>query len=166
MSEFDYYWEKAEFQDKSCHQMNLQAYMNGHRISKFFDDKYEKEAIVELRKIIPERFDICRKIYADVYIDDLSFNHRPFELRFEKSFETVLQEYVDAGYSVKITETTGGTIKIALGKNGKEYRHTLFRDVVGYPVEEEEILFWLRDCKYHLDRALEAEHEKTKNLNG
>lgn len=60
MSEFDYYWEKSEFQDKSCHQMNLQAYMNGHRISKFFDDKYEKEAIVELRKIIPERFDIHR----------------------------------------------------------------------------------------------------------
>lgn len=60
MSESNYYWEKAEFQDKSCHAMNVQAYMNGRRVSEYFDEQYEKEAISELRKLIPERYDILK----------------------------------------------------------------------------------------------------------
>lgn len=104
----------------------------------------------------------CRKIYADVYIDDLSFNHRPFELRFEKSFETVLQEYVDAGYSVKIVQidpTFGNTCKVTLTKNGVKY-NKLCTD------NEKDILFGMQECKWHLDRALRRKNEKAKNLNG
>lgn len=114
--------------------------------------------------IIKEFGGDCRKIYADVYIDDLSFNHRPFELRFEKSFETVLQEYVDAGYSVKIDENPKGAITIVVEREGRSYRRTLFKEMG--PVGENDILFWLRDCRWHLDKTLRRKHEKAKNLNG
>lgn len=58
MTEVDYYWEKAEFQDEFSHKKNLESYMAGVRVSVCFDDQYTKEAIAELRKNIPERYDV------------------------------------------------------------------------------------------------------------
>lgn len=44
MTEFDYYWEKAEFQDPIAHRMHVINYKNGIRDSVAFDEQYQKEA--------------------------------------------------------------------------------------------------------------------------
>lgn len=48
MSESDYYWEKAEFQDPVSHRAHVENYKKGIRSSVFFDEQYEKEAKEEL----------------------------------------------------------------------------------------------------------------------
>ena len=50
MTEFEYYWEKAEFQDPVSHRMHVENYKKGIRSSIAFDEEYEKEAMEELRK--------------------------------------------------------------------------------------------------------------------
>lgn len=50
MTEFDYYWEKAEFQDPIAHRMHVINYKNGIRDSVAFDEQYQKEAEEELKK--------------------------------------------------------------------------------------------------------------------
>lgn len=45
MSEFDYYWEKAEFQDPYAHEQHVQNYMIGIHDSICFDEQYSKEAV-------------------------------------------------------------------------------------------------------------------------
>jgi hypothetical protein len=50
MSEFDYYWEKAEFQDPVSHREHVENYKKGIRSSAFFDEQYSKEAEEELKK--------------------------------------------------------------------------------------------------------------------
>lgn len=47
MSEFDYYWEKAEFQDPYSHRQHVENYKKGIRSSVFFDEQYTKEAAEE-----------------------------------------------------------------------------------------------------------------------
>lgn len=49
MTEFDYYWEKAEFQDPVAHRAHVENYKNGIYDSVFFDDQYRKEAEEESR---------------------------------------------------------------------------------------------------------------------
>lgn len=49
MSEFDYYWEKAEFQDPVSHREHVENYKKGIRSSVFFDEQYAKEAEEELK---------------------------------------------------------------------------------------------------------------------
>ena len=48
MTEADYYWEKAEFQDSVSHRMHVENYKKGIRSSVFFDEQYAKEAAAEL----------------------------------------------------------------------------------------------------------------------
>lgn len=50
MSESDYYWEKAEFQDPYSHRQHVENYKRGIRSSVFFDEQYQKEAQEELSK--------------------------------------------------------------------------------------------------------------------
>ena len=50
MTDFEYYWEKAEFQDPVSHSMHVENYKKGIRSSIAFDEEYEKEAMEELRK--------------------------------------------------------------------------------------------------------------------
>lgn len=50
MTEFEYYWEKAEFQDPVSHREHVENYKKGIRDSVAFDEEYEKEAMEELRK--------------------------------------------------------------------------------------------------------------------
>ena len=52
MTEFEYYWEKAEFQDPVSHRMHVENYKKGIRDSIAFDEQYqkEKEAEEELKK--------------------------------------------------------------------------------------------------------------------
>lgn len=51
MTEFDYYWEKAEFQDPIAHRMHVINYKNCIRDSVAFDEQYQKEeAEEELKK--------------------------------------------------------------------------------------------------------------------
>lgn len=50
MSDFDYYWEKAEFQDPVSHRAHVENYKKGIRSSVFFDDRYYAEAMAELKQ--------------------------------------------------------------------------------------------------------------------
>lgn len=50
MTEFEYYWEKAEFQDPVSHRANVENYKKGIRDSIAFDEQYQKEAEEELKK--------------------------------------------------------------------------------------------------------------------
>jgi hypothetical protein len=48
MTESEYYWEKAEFQDPVSHRMHVENYKRGIRSSVAFDEQYAKEAAAEL----------------------------------------------------------------------------------------------------------------------
>ena len=50
MTDFEYYWEKAEFQDPVAHRMHVENYKNGIHDSVAFDEQYQKEAQEELKK--------------------------------------------------------------------------------------------------------------------
>lgn len=53
----------------------------------------------------------CRKIYADVYIDDLSFNHRPFKVHLKDALQEKLEELTARGFEVSLEEK-GGLVQI------------------------------------------------------
>lgn len=48
MTDEQYYWEKAEFQDPISHREHVENYKRGIRSSIAFDEEYEKEAMQEL----------------------------------------------------------------------------------------------------------------------
>lgn len=48
MTEFEYYWEKAEFQDPVSHRIHVENYKKGIRSSIVFDEEYMREAQDEL----------------------------------------------------------------------------------------------------------------------
>ena len=50
MTEFEYYWEKAEFQDPVSHRAHVENYKKGIRDCIAFDEQYQKEAEEELKK--------------------------------------------------------------------------------------------------------------------
>lgn len=50
MTDSEYYWEKAEFQDPVSHRMHVDNYKRGIRDSIAFDEQYQKEAEEELEK--------------------------------------------------------------------------------------------------------------------
>ena len=50
MTEFEYYWEKAEFQDPVSHRVHVEHYKKCIRDSIAFDEQYQKEAEEELKK--------------------------------------------------------------------------------------------------------------------
>ena len=49
LTESEYYWEKAEFQDPVSHRMHVENYKKGIRDSIAFDEQYQKEAEEELK---------------------------------------------------------------------------------------------------------------------
>lgn len=50
MTDSEYYWEKAEYQDPVSHRMHVDNYKRGIRDSIAFDEQYQKEAEEELEK--------------------------------------------------------------------------------------------------------------------
>lgn len=50
MTDSEYYWEKAEFQDPVSHRIHVDNYKRGIRDSIAFDEQYQKEAEEELEK--------------------------------------------------------------------------------------------------------------------
>lgn len=50
LTEFEYYWEKAEFQDPVSHRAHVENYKKGIRDSIAFDERYQKEAEEELKR--------------------------------------------------------------------------------------------------------------------
>ena len=50
LTEFEYYWEKAEFQDPVSHRAHVESYKKGIRDSIAFDEQYQKEAEEELKR--------------------------------------------------------------------------------------------------------------------
>ena len=77
MTEFEYYWEKAEFQDPVSHRMHVENYKKGIRDSIAFDEQYQKEAEEELKK---EDLSEKRIKFED---DGMSFtiNSKRFDMR-------------------------------------------------------------------------------------
>lgn len=49
MTDEQYYWEKAEFQDPVSHRIHVENYKKGIRSSVAFDEEYMKEAQEELK---------------------------------------------------------------------------------------------------------------------
>ena len=58
MTDEEYYWEKAEFQDPWSHRRHVENYKKGIRSSIAFDEQYMKEAAEELEK--EKLNDICK----------------------------------------------------------------------------------------------------------
>lgn len=56
LTEFEYYWEKAEFQDPVSHRMHVENYKKGIRDSIAFDEQYQKEAEELNREDPPEKY--------------------------------------------------------------------------------------------------------------
>ena len=50
MTDFEYYWERAEFQDPVAHRMHVENYKNGICDSVAFDEHYQNESEEELKK--------------------------------------------------------------------------------------------------------------------
>lgn len=50
MTEEQYSWEKAEFQDPEAHRKHVENYMKGIRDSTCFDQEYSREAVTKLLK--------------------------------------------------------------------------------------------------------------------
>lgn len=50
MTDEQYYWEKAEFQDPWSHRQHVENYKKGIRSSVAFDEQYAREAAEELAK--------------------------------------------------------------------------------------------------------------------
>lgn len=50
MTDSEYYWEKAEFQDPVSHRMHVDNYKRGIRDSIAFDEQYQKEAEEEMKR--------------------------------------------------------------------------------------------------------------------
>ena len=48
MTEEQYSWEKAEFQDPEAHRRHVENYMKGIRDSTCFDQEYSREAVTKL----------------------------------------------------------------------------------------------------------------------
>ena len=48
MTDEEYYWEKAEFQDPLSHRRHVENYKKGIRSSVAFDERYAREAAEEL----------------------------------------------------------------------------------------------------------------------
>lgn len=59
----------------------------------------------------------CRKIYADIYIDDLSFNHRPKDINIPVTMRSVLDDLIAFGYQVKMTEERHGLLNVTIRKD-------------------------------------------------
>lgn len=77
MTEFEYYLEKAEFQDPVSHRMHVENYKKGIRDSIAFDEQYQKEAEEELKK-----YDLSEK-YIQFEDDGMGFtiNGKRFDMR-------------------------------------------------------------------------------------
>ena len=50
MTEFEYHWEKAKFQDPVSHRVHVENYKKSIRDSIAFDEQYQKEAEEKLKK--------------------------------------------------------------------------------------------------------------------
>ena len=50
MTDSEYYWEKAEFQDPVSHRMHIDNYKRGIRDSIAFDEQCQKEAEEEMKR--------------------------------------------------------------------------------------------------------------------
>lgn len=78
LTEFEYYWEKAEFQDPVSHRAHVENYKKGFRDSIAFDEQYQKEAEEELKKE-----DLSEKKSIQFEDDGMSFkiNGKRFDMR-------------------------------------------------------------------------------------
>ena len=64
LTEFEYYWEKAEFQDPVSHRAHVENYKKGIRDSIAFDEQYQKEAEEELKKENEKRSRLLSFVYV------------------------------------------------------------------------------------------------------
>lgn len=77
MTEQQYYWEKAEFQDPVSHRQHVENYKKGVRSSVAFDDEYMREAIDEL---------ICNVSESKYYQYDRDADHYKIDTNYSEIF--------------------------------------------------------------------------------
>ena len=105
----------------------------------------------------------CRKIYADVYIDDLSFNpaEEPIKLYFGNPVTATMEEYNDLGYNTKlehIDDEVDEKIKITITSRRMGVEQSLYCIVTHSLQERDDILMeGLKCCMW---KVKQAEREK------
>lgn len=111
----------------------------------------------------------CRKIYADVYIDDLSFNHTGLMVSIKNALATTMEMYRDLGYNITLSETENDVIEITVVRRKDGLKETVFTRHADCSAKsiEGRILEGIHLC-LDIIKSKEAmyEHEKAKNLNG
>lgn len=68
----------------------------------------------------------CRKIYADVYIDDLSFNHTGLIVPIRNTLLTVMEYYRDNGYNITLSEKENNVTEITVVRRKDGLKQTVF----------------------------------------
>lgn len=68
----------------------------------------------------------CRKIYADVYIDDLSFNHTGLIIPIRNTILTIMELYRDMGYDITLSETKDDITEITVVRRKDGLKQTVF----------------------------------------
>lgn len=111
----------------------------------------------------------CRKIYADVYIDDLSFNHTGLTVPIKDAVATTMEMYRDLGYNITLSETENDVTEVTVVRRKNGMKATVFtkhsecsvKSVEGRIVEAIHLCLDIIKCK----EAANGSKEK-KNLNG
>lgn len=108
----------------------------------------------------------CRKIYADVYIDDLSFNHTGLIVPIKDALLTTMEMYRDMGYDITLSETKNGVIniKVVRRRDGRRSECVTYYDPRSYKKVEDRIIEGIELCM-DIFRG-ETDEEEKKNLNG
>ena len=81
-----------------------------------------------------------RKIYADVYIDDMSYNHRAknVQITIKKSFTQRMEELVHDGYEILVEQIgKSNVVLVRITKNGIAHRDFYNYAIHGHTSDEE-----------------------------
>lgn len=111
----------------------------------------------------------CRKIYADVYIDDLSFNHTGLIVPIRDALLTTTEMYRDMGYNITLSETKSGviTITVVRRKDGRKSELLTYHGPRSSKKIEDKIIEGIELCMNIFRESDEENDSKEKtNLNG
>ena len=90
---------------------------------------------------IVEKYGVdARKIYADVYIDDMSYNHRAknVQITIKKSFIQRIEELVHVGYEISVEQIgKSNAVLVRVTKNGISHRDFYNYAIHGHTSDEE-----------------------------
>lgn len=90
---------------------------------------------------IVEKYGVdARKIYADVYVDDMSYNHRAknVQITIKKSFIQRIEELVHDGYEISVEQIEkSNAVLVRVTKNGLSHSDFYNYTIHGHTSDEE-----------------------------